>query len=59
MMLSFVGVAVSCAVACQLRVEHVENVSPVSSVGPIVLFALIVALDAPLLPATVYEKHQY
>ena len=37
----------------------VENVSLVSSVGPSVLFALIVALDAPLLPATVYEKHQY
>ena len=36
----------------------VENVSLVSSVGPSVLFALIVALDAPLLPATVYEKHQ-
>ena len=37
----------------------VENVSLVSSVGPSVLFALIVALDAPLLPATVCEKHQY
>ena len=39
--------------------NNVENVSLVSSVGPSVLFALIVALDAPLLPATVYEKHQY
>ena len=39
--------------------KGVENVSLVSSVGPSVLFALIVALDAPPLPATVYEKHQY
>ena len=38
--------------------HHVENVSPVSSFGPSALFALIVALDAPQLPATVCEKHQ-
>ena len=36
----------------------VENVSLVTWVGPSVLSAVIVALDAPLLPATVYEMHQ-
>ena len=36
----------------------VENVSLVSSVGPSALFALIVALDAPQLPATIHEMHQ-
>ena len=36
----------------------VENVSLVSSNGPSVLSSLIVALDAPILPATVCEKHQ-
>ena len=37
----------------------VENVSLVSSAGPSALSALIVALDAPLLSATVCEKHQH
>ena len=39
--------------------DDVENVSLVSSVGPSVLSALIVALNAPQLPATGYEIHQH
>ena len=36
----------------------VENVSLVLSNGPSLLSALIVPLDAPVLPATVHDKHQ-
>ena len=36
----------------------VENVSPVSLNGPSALSDRIVALDAPILPVTVCEKHQ-
>ena len=37
----------------------VENVSLVSSFGPSALFALIVALDAPQLLATVYRSEEH
>ena len=42
-----------------LPTHAVENVSLVLSFGPSALSALIVALNAPQLPATVYDMHQY